>query len=294
MARWTFGVELELPDIDVRAKLPREWSWSTTDYTIVNSNGVANDPKRQLILEGGELNSSVYDDVDTALQDVGDIWQRLNPGYNYRSNLHVHVRIPGIKDDLRMLKLIAAYSRSHLPSRWKRIDPLDGLGGTPENPISLKEMPGALLRSRHSESSRHFFITDARHAARMAATTLEGMLAAEVPASKADGHPLWALSSREAVNLRSLRKHGTIEFRCFAAPRTPQHVHSAMRFAEMWLDCAIYGGDPDSAVNRYGHLLPRQERFEQRLEDGWHNTNLQHNSREVVAARLRALGVSYV
>lgn len=285
-AAWTYGAELEWPDVDVTAELRPGWKWSSSDYTIVNSDGVANDPRRKLILRGGELNTPPATGPDTLAEEVAEQWKRSRPGHNYRSNLHIHVRIAGISERLPLLLRIAEFSRSHLPQLWPHVDPLGQLLSDQGDSASSR---GAEARLRHSERSRHHFVTPERHAARSRAETLEGFLAAEVPEGR-DGRPAWALGPREAVNLRSLRKHDTIEFRCFADPADPGEVHAAAAFAGLWLYLALYGGSALEAVQRWGPLLPRQRRFDLRLEKGWRETNLQHNKRGDVEALLRSRG----
>lgn len=283
MSDWTYGVELEWPDVDVHQPLPDDWAWSRTDYTIVNSDGVANDPKHELVAYGGELNSPVCADPADLAHQVAQRWDAMKPGYNYRSNLHIHVGVPGLAEDLGCIQAIARFSRQ-LGDFWRMLDPLDGLLAN-QSPADL---PAACKRQKHSERSRHYLVPAVRHGARMRADTVHDALAAEVPRLKT-GAPGWALAPREAVNLRSLRKHGTVEFRCFAAPRNPEQVAAAASFARDWLAAALHGGDALRVVEQWGPYVPRQEPFQARLEEGWAWTNLQHNTRAVVAQRLQAL-----
>lgn len=285
--KWTYGAELEWPDVDVATRLPPGWAWSKTDYSMVNSagewRGVANDPQRRLVPVGGELNTPPAPGPDALAEAAAPLWGRMRPGRNYRSNLHIHLRIPGIEDHLPVLERLAAYSRTHLPGLWGRIDPLDALTEDQPEGDAARE---AAARRAHSERSRHHFIPAARHEARKAARTLEEFLAAEVPAGR-DGRPAWALEAREAVNLRALRKHGTIEFRCFADPAEPSELHAAAAFAGLWVFAALSDGDPAWPVSTWGAHLPRQRPFELELELGWRATNFQHHKRGEVAALLR-------
>lgn len=285
-AGWTYGVELEWPDVDCTAALPDGWAWSATDYTIVNSNGVANDPRRRLVLHGGELNSPPADSPSELAEACAQRWKAMRPGWNYRSNLHIHVRVPGLESDVAALQRIASYTRAHLPAALPSLDPLIGLL---EGLTDPDELTAAIARRRHSERSRHYFLPAHRHAARMAASAVPQALAAEVPRTR-QGRPAWALASREAVNLRSLRKHGTVEFRCFAAPREGEHIYAAACFARDWLHAALTDADPAGPVTTWAPALPKQPPFDARLERGWRYTNFKHNKRSTVAARLQELG----
>lgn len=285
MTGWTYGCELEWPDVPCTAALPDGWDWSSTDYTIVNSDGVANDPKRQLVLYGGELNTSPYASPTELTEAVATQWRRMRPGHNYRSNLHIHVRIPFLEEEPDLVKQVADFTRRSLPAALEVLDPLDGLLHGLSAPAEVK---AARARLTHSTRSRHYFIPENRHIARASASGVEAMLAAEVP--QARGRPAWALAPREAVNLRSLRKHGTIEFRCFAAPQTPEHVGAAAAFARDWLQAALTGDDPWQPVKRWTPELPRQASFVHALELGWQETNFKHHSRAAVAALLAERG----
>lgn len=284
---WTYGAELEWPDVDVRTELPDGWAWSRTDYTVVNSDGTANDPKHELVLQGGELNTPVCNSPEELGSRSGRMRDYLQPGHNYRSNLHIHVQAPEL-EELGNVKKVAQYTRQNLPRALPYFDSLDGLLiDRLLRPLPPEELAAAEKRKRHSERSRHFFISDTRHAVRMEAKNLESFLAAEVPHSRA-GVPQWHLASREAVNLRSLRKHGTVEFRCFAGDEDAENVHAAACFARDWLKAAL--NDTQEFGMPYFWQLPKQVTFSKMLEDGWAWTNLQHNRRDVVKARLALLG----
>jgi hypothetical protein len=281
---WTYGAELEWPDADTRTELPDGWGWSRTDYTVVNSDGTANDPRREIMRWGGELNTPVCGSPEELMDQAGALRVILRPVRNYRSNLHIHVRAPEFAE-LKAIKKIADYTWRLLPGALKMCDPLEPLLDGLEDEEEIRE---ARLRMQHSERSRHYFVSRTRHEVRMEAATLHEMLAAEVPSRKRDGTPLWHLAPREAVNLRGLRKHGTVEFRCFAADDNAHEVWAAACFARDWLRAAL--NDAEVFELPYFWDLPRQASFQLKLEAGWRWTNLQHNPRDVVRQRLRDMG----
>jgi hypothetical protein len=284
---WTFGAELEWPDVDVRTELPEGWGWSRTDYTVVGSDGIANDPLRRSWFRSGELNTPVCRSPEELGERVAEVRAALRPGHNYRSNLHVHIARSVRPEpwDVEDLKTIADYSRRLLPGALKMMDPLNGLFDGLTDP---EEIIGAKKRAAHSERSRHYFISDARHARRMEAADVGELLEAEVPMGRG-GRPQWHLASREAVNLRSVRKHGTIEFRCFAGDSEDRHVWAAASFCRDWAEAALNSSDMFELP--YFYDLPTQSPFSLRLESGWERTNFQHNRRSVVEERLREMGL---
>jgi hypothetical protein len=282
---WTFGAELEWPDVDVRTELPDGWGWSRTDYTVVGSDGVANDPLRRSWFRSGELNTPVCASPEELGEQAAAMRAMLRPGRNYRSNLHVHLGGGPEFSDLDALKAIADYSHRLLPGALKMMDPLNGLF---EGLTDPEEIEGAKKRAAHSERSRHFFISDARHARRMEAAGIREMLEAGVPVSHA-GKPQWQLMPREAVNLQSIRKHGTIEFRCFAGDESGENVWAAASFCRDWVTAAL--NEAEAFELPYFYSLPTQLPFSLELERGWERTNYQHNRREVVEGRLREMGL---
>jgi len=288
-ASWTYGVELEWPDVDVRTPLPDGWSWSRTDYTIVNSDGVANDPKHEIVLRGGELNSPPFYTSFEMGAAVDELAELLQPGHNYRSNTHIHIRMPGLEDDLPLVKLIAERVHDYLPGCIDVFDPLDELLSEQD---TEEELRAAHERRRHSKRSRHYFTSETRHKMRLQARNLEEFLACEVPHAR-NGRPCWSLAPREAVNLRSLKKHGTVEFRCFSGTRSGLEVTAAaVLCGELLAEAATGGTSFGDIIRMYLTDLPRQVHYNHRLELGWQHTNFQHNDREVVRRRLREMGVA--
>lgn len=280
---WTFGVELEWPDVDTRTPLPDGWAWSVLDFSIVNSNGTANDPRRKLVRYGGELNSPPYTTPHDMAAATAELWSLLRPGINYRSNLHIHIRVPGLLEDLAALLRLTSFTRLHLPRMIDTLDPLAGLLTGVTDPAARE---GAVKRLKHSKRSRHYFIPEARHQRRLAAPTVMDALYAEYP-RHADGSPVWHIGIREAVNVQSLRKHNTVEFRCFAAPTGWRQVLTAAVFARTWLLHAFNEVAPPPVPIG----LPRQLPYDHRLETGWRHTTLDHQRRGVVAARLQQMGL---
>lgn len=270
MRGMTLGAELEWPDVDVTKSLPSGWGWSSTDYSIINSSGFANDPRRELVREGGELNTPPVRSPEELAEAAGKLFASMRPGRNYRSNLHVHISIPQFAE-LRTVQRLSAVTREQLPVLLKVVDPLEGLfaGGS---------TTAAARRYRHSQRSRHFFVTDVRHDRRMAARTLEEMFAAEVPLSST-GRPAWALAPREAMNLRSLRKHGTVEFRCFADADGPEQLFAAASFVADWVRAALTGGDLAAVATRWVGQLPVQRPFSEHLERRWKTTTFKGRTR---------------
>ena len=62
--KFTYGCELEFADVDRFAKLPDGCTFDGKDHTIVNSNGIATDPKARTSTIGGEINTKATSTID--------------------------------------------------------------------------------------------------------------------------------------------------------------------------------------------------------------------------------------
>ena len=72
----SFGVELELPDIDTSVELPEELGvYDKQDYTIVNNCGVANDNLKKYVLIGSEINTTPTDSVIGQIEIIEQIYK---------------------------------------------------------------------------------------------------------------------------------------------------------------------------------------------------------------------------
>ena len=122
---WSWGCEHELADIPRDRPLPKGYGWDVKDITIVNSNGIANDPKGELYKFGGEINTPPTDTVGGQVECLSTIKELFPEAkVNYRSNLHVHIRVPGLKGDLEALKQVHRYVHEHMPKLLPIIEPL--------------------------------------------------------------------------------------------------------------------------------------------------------------------------
>ena len=285
---WQVRAEMEWPDAHTVVP-PPGWKWSATCFSIVNSDGLANDPQRRLVRYGGQLHTPAAPDPDQLAALTAPMFTRLRPIPNYRAAMRVAVKIPQLRQDLPLLKTVADFTQRHLPRLWSQIDPLDpllDLGGV-ASPI---EQRAAAARLTATIRSRHYLMPMRAHAQRMNATTLAAF-AAQATTLTPDGRVL-PVPLREAVDVRHTPRSGWVVLRCFACPADAEQLRAAAGFAVGWLRHAIDGADPAAVatlVARWSPGLPRQLPYHHGLEMGWRQTNFLHNSRQVVAARLAQL-----
>lgn len=210
---WTYGAEHEWADHDITTELPAGYGRDTHDITIVNSNGIANDPKGRLYGFGGEINTPPTPTIADQVQCLTDL-KRLLPAatINYRSNLHIHIRVPGLGQNLKLLKRVQQHIHANMSKVLAHIEPLPRPIGD-EYP-DAEELEGARRRWRRRRVSHQTLLTPERLAGQMEATSVEEFYNLEPPQSKA-GKPLFHLQPRLCVNLRQHRETDTVEFRHF-------------------------------------------------------------------------------
>lgn len=276
---WTYGAEHEWADWPLERELPEGYGIDTRDKTIVNSNGIANDPKGKMYKFGGEINTPPTDTPYGQVECLHELMKLLPEAkVNYRSNLHIHVRVPGLGQDLAKLKQVQLYIHNNMRTVLLRIQPLqrpvhDNAGGE-----TSEEYHGALRRWKRRRVSHQTLLPKGRLEHQLQATTLEEFYEREVPQSKA-GKPMWHFQPRLCVNLRQHRETDTVEFRHFAgtmdAPKLWDSVLWCKDFLiyalegrpiQELLDSKDYGTEDFPQFPSYVHWM--EERYRRTVHDG--------------------------
>jgi hypothetical protein len=269
---WTYGAEHEWGDWAYNEPLPEGYGRDRRDFTCMSSNGIANDPKGLSYAYGGEINTPPTSTTVGQGQCVEELllwWasRRLPaPTVNHRSNLHIHVRVPGLRDDLAALKRLQAYIHDWMPEVFPVIQPLPRPHKS-QFP-GADEYNGALRRWKRRRVSHQTLLTPRRLARQLEAETIDAFFRAEVPARKSDGEPQWHLQPRLCVNLRQLRDTDTIEFRHFAGTLNPWEVIVCAQWARDFLKSAFadkspflgWAGESFPEFPEYNHELERRYR----------------------------------
>ena len=116
---FTWGYEIEWGDVDRRLEIPEHlgsWEYSETD--IVNLNPpyqyVACDPRGESPPFGGEINTkptSTWQEQADRVMELHDLFVAHGdtPTASVVNHGHLHVFVPGLKDDIASLKKLIAY-----------------------------------------------------------------------------------------------------------------------------------------------------------------------------------------
>jgi len=272
---WTYGCEHEFADWPRERELPDGFS-SDPEKTIVNSNGIAWARDWPF---GGEINTPPNRSPEKQCVFLGEILKRYPEcRVNYRCNLHVHVRIPGLSKDLEQLKVLAGFNRFWLPHVLPLVEPI------PEPnrlDYSLKEgvYAGARKRYNRRKVSHHTVLSEERTMAQLHAKTLTEFFEAEVPRTKRTNRPMWYAQARAAVNIRQLLQTDTIEFRHFPGTLDAEELLTAVEWCEQYLLCAFNAEDPEVrfVLDYASRPWPIFEPYDHWLEERWLLTNPEKN-----------------
>lgn len=280
---WTYGAELELSDFP-RARLAEAGlQFDREDVTMVNSNGVAVDARGVLYPLGGEVKVRPSDSPDGVAAQLAEI-VRLVPetAVNYRSNLHVHVAVPGLRDDLTALKRVQRHVHGWLPGLLAKWEPIPE--PRPEDYPHPEALAGARRRRNRRRMSHQKFLPEWRLDLQDAATSPRGFFTAEALDVKT-GKVHFAIATRAAINLRSLLDNGTIECRHYPGTLDPAALANAVNWSRTYLAAALEDADPRPALAgldpfpRFGHYIHW-------MEVGFMATSRKYNKAPVIAANI--------
>lgn len=286
-ANATYGMELEFGDINRNGTLPQGLSWNAKDYSIVSSTGIANDPKGLLYGKGAEINS----DPTATVQEQLDFFEsllaaNLGPQLNHRTNLHLHVRVPGLSQDLNALKTLLGYIDANQAAIYEAIEPVPVPVRTEyESDVAYK---GAVKRYRRRKVSHQYAVPKARVERAMEARTVEEFFAAHAPV-QADGNPAWGLTTRAGINLLQLKETDTVEFRHFTNTLDVRKLASCFLWVATFIPAALDGASVAELLSVSNYEFPQFVPYDHNMEVGYGYTNFDKNSRKVVSARLEAM-----
>jgi hypothetical protein len=234
--RWSYGAELELVDWPRNAPLPKGMAVDDGNYTSVNSNGVAVDGKGKTYHLGGEILTAPSENIESPAEQFDQIKQ-LWPEtiHNYRTGLNVHVRVPGLRDDLKKLKQLQAFVHRVMPELLPIIDPIPS--------VSILGASSGEQRCYTVRRKDHYtLLPDWRLALQMKARTPKEFFEAEA-IHLATGKVHWAINPRTCVNLRQMLQTDTIEFRHFFMPNTSKELLNATLWCKFFLEVAFDWSD---------------------------------------------------
>lgn len=254
----TYGLEIELGDVDRKTQLPNGLYWSSTEHDIVNSNGVAIDPTGKKHTLGGEINTAPTEDIEgqvTLFKKILELFP--NATINHRHHTHAHVSFQNLKEEVVLQKAILKFAKEN--SEWIM------------NKIFTPTRHPLMNRSAWSyQLADRTVMPDWKYDYCMSANTPEEFKQAHQKVK--DGRILPQTTKRYGVNLFSIHKHGTVEFRWFYPTLNPEEIHDILLFCKYFILDAITGSN--KLIKSIDSLrLPKECKYNNDLEMGWQSTS---------------------
>jgi len=287
LANVTFGAEYEYGDIWRDRQLPTGLSWNAKDYSVVSSTGIANDPKGLVYSRGGEINS----DPTTTIDEQVDFFESLltaniEPRLNHRTNLHLHIRVPGLSQDLNALKLLLTYIDSNQTAIYNAIEPVPVPNrGDYE---SEKAYKGARKRYKRRLVSHQYKVPAARVKEALAAESPQAFFDAHSKL-QANGSRAYGLTTRAGINLLQLKETDTVEFRHFTNTLDPAKLRCCFEWVAAFIPAALDNALVPELVAASRQDFPEFVPYNHTMEVGYGFTNFDKNSRKVVTERVGEL-----
>lgn len=250
---WTWGVEHEIADFPLKRELPSGCQHNRKDFTIVNSNGIANDPTGKLYGYGGEINTTPTSTWEEQV-DILRAFRRAMPEarVNYRSNLHIHIRVPQLKRDLSRLKMLNSYIFFNMPELLPIIEPIKE--PMPSYFKSSAAYEGAQKRYKRMLVSHHTLPNRDTFDRQALAVSWQNFFELEAPWDAKRNRPLYHLKPRACINLRQMLDTDTIEFRHFPGTLSARHLATCLQWCAYFLLCA-FDNEPIRNVKRHARKL---------------------------------------
>lgn len=255
---FTYGMELELGDVRRDIEIPKHlgsWEYSETD--VLNKlppyKGICSDPLGIDPPVGGEINTKPTKTWKEQVERVMEIQSLFStPTSSCISHNHVHVHVPGLKDDMDHLKRLTAYF-----CNWgHHIVPVVG---------DFKSYPGM-------KSKAYFKYDGGRLMPNWLSVNLQSAKDFEdyiriYQCGKdgvSRGRPL-----RFAFNLYCLKHTNTIEFRFFRNSTDEREIADSLRFAEELVYAGLTSGESPLDILKRGDFEFPRFKYENWEEIAW-------------------------
>jgi len=282
---FTYGVELEYSDCYRFAKLPNGAKWNDKDNTIVNSNGIANDPKGLLYDKGGEINTMPTSSIDEQIKHIEDIHNSLDQyNVNYRSNLHIHVRVPKLHKSLDDCKKLLTYIDKYQQEAFDIVETI---------PIPVKKdeevYKWEMKRYKRRKVSHQYKLPKKRVEAILNTENTTDFFEEHAPLTEKGR--MWFFSPRAGINLRQMwEETNTIEFRHFAGTTDLSEIKSCLLWCKEFLNAALNTDEsPTQIKNSQSFSFPDFGKYCYKKEQLYQYTNHDKNNKKVIFDRIQIL-----
>lgn len=270
-ADFTYGFEIEWGDIPRNFAVPEHLgTWEHAETDILNLHGEyalrAVDPLGIDPPMGGEINTkptATWEEQVDRIMEIHDLF--VNAGHVPTSSLvnhgHLHVFVPGLREDVEALKRLVAYVRDNQVLTVEKCygyydDP--GMKGAVRGAKSYLKLDGGRLMPGYMIENILNLASNFEHFIKLHAAGKDGV---------SMGRPF-----RYAINTYCMKHTGTIEFRCFRSSTKREEIESQFRFATAFIDAALNGGPSVEEILEGGNFVFPPYVWNREHWDAWATT----------------------
>jgi hypothetical protein len=245
--KFTYGYEIEWGDIPRDFNIPEHLgTWEHAETDILNLHGDyalrAVDPLGTDPPMGGEINTKpthTWKEQVERILEIRDMF--INVGHTPTASLvnhgHLHVFVPGLKEDLSSLRKLVSYVRDNQQLTVEKCygyydDP--DMKGAVRGAKSYLKLDGGRLMPQYMIDNILNLSTDFNHLIKLHAAGKDGV---------SMGRPF-----RYAINIYCMKHTGTVEFRCFRSSVNRREIEDQFRFVEAFIDAALNDGPPVETI----------------------------------------------
>lgn len=242
-SRWTYGHELEMGDVPRSLHPPKELGeWEYCETCSINRlppyAGLASDPLGIDPPVGGEINTvptrGWQKQVDRVVSII-DFYREAGhpPTISCVNDTHVHIRVPGLRDDVESLKRLTRYIQANQHAAIRlvhRFEYHETMKGTHQAVPYLKLGGGTPMPDWMADN-----IVEK-------AGSFEDFIQLQCRGKAGDLKARPSMPIRYAINTYCMKHIDTIEFRIFRATLDRKQLESCYRFVESFMDSALNGG----------------------------------------------------
>jgi hypothetical protein len=239
---FTWGFEIEWGDISRDLVIPEhlgKWEYAETDIVNLNGDyrGLACDPLGLEPPVGGEVNTKptkTWQEQVDRIFDIYNVFERNgdSPTASCVNHGHLHVYVPGLKDDIESLKRLVKYIQENQHVVIDRCYQFQQ-----DSNMSRSKTAKTYLKWDGGRPMPDYMCANIINLA----NNFEDFI--RLHAAGKDGVSM-GRPFRHAINTYCMKHTGTIEFRCFRSSIKRKEIEDSFKFVEKFIDAALNGG-PD-------------------------------------------------
>ena len=269
--KFTYGIELEWVDCDARTPIPSKLgSWNFLDFTMVNSDGVAVDPRLIITTKGAEINTRPTNSIEEQIFIIKELISLLpDATTNYRCLTHIHVGVKNLENDIDGLIKIFQYIQDNQDFVFDVI--------LKKDPIAWEDFPSKVdFKMARLYNFRLFNWCKKKTDPEKVIKILQSPTVQEFSRRHYDSNheQFNSLRMRAGINIMSVFKHKTVEFRCFPGTMDLEEYRNCYEFADAFTRAALFDHSmtAEKIWNSREWKFPKWEKFDRNLERGFLKT----------------------